>query len=117
MHELSIVQAILEQVSLVMADRHGYVVTGITLRIGPLAGINPALLRVAYLEAKQETLAERAELFITAVPVRVYCQECIIVSEAGTNHLVCRRCGGTDTILMSGDDMLLESVNVSRLSA
>lgn len=87
-------------------------VAGITLRIGPLSGVEPALVRAAYLQVRRNSVAEHAELLITEVPVRIYCMACGAESRGAVNRLSCPRCGCAETVLKSGDDMLLESVDL-----
>lgn len=112
MHELAVGRALLKQVTSIMLERQAATVTGITLKIGPLSGIEPALLRAAYDQLRRETGAERAELHMIEVPVRIRCEACDIEMEAASNRLVCSRCGSTHTALVSGDEMLIESVDL-----
>lgn len=112
MHELSIGRALLAQVMLVMTQRHAVAVTSITVRIGPLAGVEPALLRAAYEQLRIDTIAENAVLVILAAPVRIRCGTCTGIGEAAPNRLVCPRCGSRETTLLGGDEMLLEAVEL-----
>ena len=48
MHELSICNALLDQVERIAAERGAHSVAKIVLRIGPLSGVEPELLRNAY---------------------------------------------------------------------
>ena len=48
MHELSICQSMLAQVKAIALQHHAERVTGITLHIGPLAGIELGLLQQAF---------------------------------------------------------------------
>lgn len=112
MHELAIGRALLDQVAVVAAQRRARAVTGITLQIGPLSGIEPALLRAAYEQLRIDTVAEHARLVITSMPVRIRCDACGTESNAAANRLVCARCGSAHTILLGGDEMLIESVDL-----
>lgn len=112
MHELSVGRALLRHATSIMLERQATAVTGITLKIGPLSGIEPVLLRAAYEQLRRETDAERAELHMIEVPVRIRCEACDIEMDAASNRLVCSQCGGTHTALVSGDEMLIESVDL-----
>lgn len=112
MHELSLGRALLEQIASVMAQQRAVAVTRVTVRIGSLSGVEPALLRAAYEQLRTETVAENAELVITAMPVRIRCAVCDAVNEAAPNLLLCPQCGGAQTALIGGDEMLLESVDL-----
>lgn len=112
MHELSIGRALLGQITAVMQQRNASIVTRATVRIGALSGVEPALLRTAYEQLRRDTVAAHAELVIVPVPVHVLCESCGAQSETTANRLVCPHCSSTRTIVTSGDEMLLESVDL-----
>lgn len=102
----------LQQVARVAARHGARSISEVTLRLGPLSGVEPALLRAAYLQSRLDTPAADAELVIVDVPVRLRCRRCAAESEAGSRplRLVCGTCGTDDTQLLSGDEMLLDSI-------
>lgn len=112
MHELSVCQSMLTQVEAIALQHHASCVTGITLRIGPLSGIEPALLQQAFTLARAGSVAQQATLVIESLPIRVKCQRCAQESEVTPNRLVCGHCGDYHTRLISGDEMLLASVEL-----
>jgi len=83
------------------------------LRIGPLSGIEAPLLMSAYPLAAAGTIAEQAVLDIETAPVRVSCDVCGAESEVPPNRLLCGQCGGFNTRLVSGDEMLLARLEMS----
>jgi hydrogenase nickel incorporation protein HypA/HybF len=113
MHELSICQALLDQVEQIARDHGALRVERILLQVGPLAGVEPALLQHAYPLAAAGTVAESAELVIETIEVRVHCQDCDVESAAAVNRLLCGSCGGYRTRLVSGDQMLLARVEMA----
>ncbi|MCF1183815.1 hydrogenase maturation nickel metallochaperone HypA [Marichromatium gracile] len=113
MHELSICQALLDQVERI-ADEHGATrVERILLRIGPLSGVEPDLLERAYPLAAAGTRAECATLAIESAPVQVRCLDCGAESTVEPNRLLCAACDGYRTRLISGDEMLLANLELS----
>lgn len=112
MHELSVCQSLLTQVTDLARDQHANVVHKIVIRIGPLAGVEPGLLLQAFPLASAGTLAEAAELVIEELPLRVRCETCGAESAALPNRLVCGACGDWHTRLVSGDEMVLASVEL-----
>jgi hydrogenase nickel incorporation protein HypA/HybF len=112
-HELSVCQGMLDQVARIAAGRSAAAVTRITLRIGPLSGVEPELLRAAFPLARAGTIASQAELVIESLPVRVRCDTCDAETEAGPNRLVCAACGDWHTRLIGGDELLLASVELA----
>ena len=113
MHELSVCQALLTQVADLAIRHRANVVHKIVIRVGPLAGVEPALLAQAFPLASAGTLAEAAELVIEELPLRVRCETCGAESAAQPHRLVCGDCGDWHTRLTSGDELLLASVELS----
>ena len=114
MHELSVCQALLTQVTDLAHEHRANAVHRIVIWVGPLAGVEPALLAEAFPLARAGTLAEAAELIIEELPLRVRCKSCGTESAATPNRLVCGACGDWHTHLVSGDELLLASVELSR---
>jgi hydrogenase nickel incorporation protein HypA/HybF len=112
MHELAVCQATLDQVTRIAAERGAIAVERIIVRLGPLSGVEPELLAQAFPLARAGTLAAAAELVIERLPIRVVCERCGAESEAAPNRLVCGACGDWHTRLVSGDEMLLASVDL-----
>lgn len=114
MHELAICQALVDQVGEIARREQAPQVTGITLRVGPLSGVVPELLRHAFPLAAAGSVAAAAELRIDELAVRVSCNDCGEESEVAINRLLCGRCGGYRTRLLSGDELILASVELIR---
>jgi hydrogenase nickel incorporation protein HypA/HybF len=117
MHELSVCNALLQQVEKIAAEHGARKVTRIELGVGPLSGIEPKLLRNAYPIAVAGTVAEHAELVITDFEIRVSCTECNAETPATPNRLLCGECGGFRTRVISGDEMVLQRVELDEIQA
>ena len=123
MHELAVAQALVEQVDAVI-DQHrahhdndasssdAWRATAIRVRIGPLAGVVPELLASAFPLAATGSRMEHAELEFVHAPIRVRCRTCGLDTEAAMNRLLCGACGDWHTQVISGDELLLESVEL-----
>jgi len=114
MHELAVCQGLMSQVEQIADRERAERVTLIRLSIGPLSGVEPQLLADAFPIAAAGTVAEGAELAIDTQPVRVRCLSCGAQSTATANRLLCGTCGDYRTRLLSGDEMLLMSVELER---
>ena len=112
MHELSVCQGLLKQVGQIAAEHQATTVEKIYLQIGPLAGVEPALLQAAFPTARINTLAAQADIVIKTMPIRVKCKTCHEESEATANNLTCVACGDWQTELLSGDELLIESIDM-----
>ncbi|MGF1548676.1 MAG: hydrogenase maturation nickel metallochaperone HypA [Thiotrichales bacterium] len=112
MHELSICQAIVAQVERIAAERGARAVGVVKVLIGPLAGVEPALLAHAFPLACAGTRAADAVLALEVAPIKVRCRSCGAETEARINQLVCGACGDWNTQILSGDELLLASVEL-----
>lgn len=117
MHELSVCIALLESVQSIATQHHSQGVAKIVLKIGPLSGVEPELLRNAYPLAAAGTIAADAELVIEPDAVVVRCTECGAESVATPNRLLCDQCGDYRTRLISGDQMTLQTVELVAAAA
>ena len=116
MHEFAVCQDMLRQVAAIAADERATAVEVITVRIGPLSGIEAHLLSRAFPLAAAGTVAENARLIIEALPIKVKCQLCGAETDAKPNRLICGQCGDYHTQLLSGDEMLLASLELLKES-
>lgn len=114
MHELSVCLSLLEQVGIIAAQKESTRVTRIEVRVGPLSGVEVELLRNAWPMASAGTIAVDAELVIEAADVVVRCSICDAESPARPNRLVCGQCGDFRTNLVSGDEMILQRVELEQ---
>ena len=119
MHELAVAQALVDQVDTVI-DRHAasqdqhaaWRASLIRVRIGPLAGVVPELLASAFPLAAAGRRMQHAALEFAHAPIRVHCQTCGAETDAAMNRLLCGACGDWHTRIVSGDELLLESVEL-----
>lgn len=114
MHELSICQSIIEQVTQIAAQNNAHTVIRIYVQIGPLSGVEAPLLQHAFPIASAGTIAQDAVLDTQLLPVRIRCNICANENEASVNKLLCSACGAWQTSLISGDEMLLTSVELEK---
>ena len=112
MHELAICQALINQLETIASERNAQSISLIVVGIGPLSGVEAQLLKNAYPIASTGTVAENAEIVIEQLPVKVKCNECGCESETKPNKLICKNCGNWRTTLISGDELLLLSVEL-----
>jgi len=110
-------QGLISQVQDIARQNDARAVERIIVRIGPLSGVEAPLLRDAYSIARAGTVAAQAELVIETMPVRVHCETCGAESDASVNRLLCGECGDYHTRLLSGDEMILASVELVRATS
>ena len=110
MHELSLCDDLLGQVTAIAAQNNAKSVESITVQIGALSGVEPILLESAFALIRVGTIAEQAELIMQTSPVIVLCQTCGSQSETVANRLLCNACQSHETSLLSGNELILASV-------
>jgi len=112
MHELAVCNALMEQVR-ATARQHGAGRVGrITLRIGPLSGVEPDLLEHAFSIARGGEYTGLSELVIETTPIRIRCRACGNENEAAANRMLCDTCGAYNVEVCSGDELLLASIEL-----
>lgn len=114
MHELAVCQALMREVETVANEHAGSRVTMIYLGIGPLSGVDPALLQQAFPFASAGSCAESATLEIEETPVIVFCERCQQESRVRPARLVCATCKNWRTRLVSGDELQLLRLELDR---
>ena len=113
MHELSIVEALIEQVEReVRRSGQTGCVMRLELRIGRLSGVCPHSLRFAFDLLAPETSLAGAEMHITEPCAVCSCGTCGARTEIDELVAQCPRCGATDIHFEGGQDMLLESIEL-----
>jgi hydrogenase nickel incorporation protein HypA/HybF len=117
MHELSVCNALLDQVESIAREHLAPRVSRITLGIGPLSGVEADLLRRAFPLAAAGTVAAEAELVIEQAEIVVRCSECDAQSTVPPNRLLCTRCGDFRTRIVSGDELILRRVELENAVA
>jgi hydrogenase nickel incorporation protein HypA/HybF len=111
-HELSICQALLNQVAEIAAAQGADRVSRITIEVGPLAGVEPALLVNAFAIARAGSCAAGATLLFEATAVEIACLCCGTHSRPPPNRLVCTGCGGFRTRVVAGEELRLRRVEL-----
>jgi hydrogenase nickel incorporation protein HypA/HybF len=110
MHELSICQAVLQQVLGLVPPPDATMISRITLRIGPLAGVEPDQLRLAFPLVAAGTSCADATIEIEPIAVEIRCRMCGQAAQVRANRLLCPACGSWQVNLLRGDEMLLARV-------
>lgn len=114
MHELAICQELVNTLTEIADRERADSISEIYLSIGPLSGVEPALLENAFPIAAADSVACSAVLHLQQQPVRVVCEHCGCETEAAVNRLLCAECKDWRVRLISGDELLLERVCLER---
>jgi hydrogenase nickel incorporation protein HypA/HybF len=114
MHEMSIVDALIEQVGKEV-QRAGAAgpVRRVALSIGRLSGVNPDSIRFAFEMLSPGTAIEGSELVIREPKAICSCRACGSQTEIDDLTVACPRCASTEVSITGGRELLLESIEVA----
>jgi hydrogenase nickel incorporation protein HypA/HybF len=113
MHELSIAQALVEQIERIARRESSSRVESVTLSVGDLCGVDPRALEMAFPLAAEQTIAEGADLKIHTASATVQCRGCGEGGRADPLLLCCGRCGSTDVEINGGRELLITSLELN----
>ena len=116
MHELSIAQSILSIATNAIPQREAVIVTGISLEIGELSGIEIRSLEFAFSIIKEGTLLDKAALRITRVNGEAECQDCRTIFAIHSYGNCCPTCNGFQLKILKGREMKVLHLVVEELS-
>lgn len=111
-HELSVCQALLDEVARIAAGRGADAVCRIDIEVGPLCGVDPRLIAEAFSVLRTGSCAARAQLAIHPTGVWIRCLHCGAQSQVQPNRLVCARCGGFRSRVIAGEELRLIRVEL-----
>lgn len=113
MHEMSIVQTLLEQVrSEVEAAGHTGRVLGVHLVIGRLSGVHVDAIRFAFELLAPDSIVGEAELVVDEPRALLCCHACGSEQEIDELQVNCPRCGSSDVTIRGGKELLLQSIEL-----
>lgn len=116
MHEVSIVEALLEQVRTELQAYPDTPVRTIRVRVGALRQVVPEMLTFCYDAAVRGTQLEGCRLDIEQLPAEARCRRCSLTFAVAEDWLVCPRCGKAETDLLHGDELDLMSLELAKAS-
>jgi hydrogenase nickel incorporation protein HypA/HybF len=114
MHELSIVEALIDQVGKEL-DRAGQQgrVARLELNIGRLSGVNCESLRFAFNLLAPGTIVENAEIAIQEPKPVCRCRACNANVEIDDLVVQCPRCASGEITIEGGRELVLESIEIA----
>ena len=113
MHELSIVEALIDQVEKEL-DRVGQKgrVLRLELSIGRLSGVNPESVRFAFGLLASGTIVADAEIVIEEPKAVCRCHVCNARTEIDDLVLECPKCAAADITVENGREMTLQTIEI-----
>ena len=117
MHELSIIEALLESAETALRPYAAPRVTTVTVRIGALRQVVPSTLEFCFQAATAGTALAGAKLAIEPVAARAWCRDCRAEFAVTEDWFECPRCHGMATEVLAGNELLLASLEFDSAGA
>ncbi len=115
MHELPIIQQVMDVVLDYAEQNHATEVRKVFLEIGVLHDLVPEWVQKYFVYAGKGTMAENAKLLISRPGLRIKCESC--GKEQGMDihdgkQPVCPDCGSTDFTIVSGNEFFIRGIEI-----
>ena len=115
MHELSMAQALIEQVEKIQAKENAGAVVSVTVNIGALSGVDREAFEFAFPLAAADTPLAGAALVIVETPAEVTCGQCGKQSQPDLANMRCATCGSNCIRITAGRDFLIQSIELETI--
>jgi hydrogenase nickel incorporation protein HypA/HybF len=112
MHELSIAQALIQEIDTILAKEHCQRCTAVTLDLGALCGVDAQALTFCWPLATRDTLCQDAALTLNAIPLTLTCPTCKQKFELEDPFLFCPECGSAEVQVITGQEMIIRRLEV-----
>ena len=113
MHEMGIVQSIMDILEQQAKMHRATRIVGVTLEFGALTAVMPEAVRFAFEILSKGGMADGARLDITIIPIKVLCLECSKESIMDNYQPFCPKCSSPTIQITEGrDEMRIVSLEV-----
>ena len=112
MHEMSLAEALVEQVETIAQRENAARVSCVTVNIGALAGVDRDAFEFAFPYAVEGSRLEGAALRVHESAADVACGACGKRSSPDILYMRCMHCGASDVKVVAGREFLIESVEL-----
>ena len=113
MHEFSLIREVLSQVSELAGEHGGQPVERIVLRLGALSGFDATLVHSAFEMLQEDSPWASTDLVIQEIPFEIECRACQMRHRPIDVDFRCPKCGVHDTKAVSGEEVLLDSIELA----
>ena len=110
MHELTVIENIMNISIQAAKENELSHIEKINLTVGKLQHLNEMIIQNAFLAAKIDTPAAKAELIISRRPVQLMCQDCKHEFLPENNYFYCPECNSSNTKIVRGNELHVESI-------
>jgi len=112
MHEYSIVSSLLDVCEKQAKKNSAQAIKSVNIKIGRLSGIEPHFMQSCFDVFKEDTICENATLHMEIIDTKIYCNACKQESIVYKNNFFCPTCKSPDTKILSGQEMIIQSIEI-----
>ena len=112
MHEVAVIEEIVESVREEIKKYPGAKVESVSLRIGKLRQFVPEIMKFCYDVAGKGTELEGSTLLLTEIPVQIFCRRCEMTTELDEYDFHCPDCQSVDIQVIAGNELILDSIKL-----
>lgn len=112
MHEYSIVASLIDLCEKQAKKEDVKQIKQVNLQIGRLSGIDSHFIKSSFDFFKEDTCCEKATLFVKDIEVQIKCNDCNLETVLLDNNFCCPNCKSSDTKILKGEEMIVESIEV-----
>ena len=112
MHELSLAQALVDQIVTAAEREQALRVERVVVVIGDYSGVERGAFEFAFPFAAEKTIAEGAELLIEASEAHAVCSRCGVQFDPGDAASACPACGSDACSIEGGREFLIRSIDL-----
>ncbi len=112
MHEMSIVQNILEIIDDTLSETDQSKLKEVVVDIGELVAVVPDSIQFCFEALIQDSVYENAKLTINNTPAIINCKACNKDSNINKYNFTCPECNSSEIILVSGEELNIRYLEV-----
>jgi len=112
MHEYHIVEGIVKQILEKAKASGAKKITGVTLVMGDLSGLQEESIRVYFDNLAKENLLEGSKLIVKTAKSKLKCQGCGAIFEHEKSNFNCPKCFGPGILTNSGKEFYIDNIEI-----
>jgi len=112
MHEYHIVESIVNQILEKAKNSNAKKITGVTLVMGELSGLQEESIRVYFDNLAKENILEGAKLTVKTAKSKLKCQDCGMIFEYEKSNFSCPNCSGPGILTNSGKEFYIDNIEI-----
>ena len=114
MHEVSVIEEIVEQVKLEIGKYPGAKLDTVNLQVGKLRQFVPEIMSFCYDVTVKDSELEGSRLIVNEIPINIRCKSCGQETELEVYDFHCPACESWEVEMLTGNELILDSLQMTR---